>query len=193
MSPAATMTADAAAAAILAAADRLFYERGIAGVAISEVRDGAGVSLRRLYSLYPTKRELVAAWLTDRHGRWMTWFADAVDHSIAQGNDPVPAAFDALAEWFRSPGYRGCAFINAMAETAEIDESHRALVRDHKRSLTVYLGALTARTHSHIPPWWPDAVAALIDGAIVQSAILRSETPITAARTAASQILESLS
>ena len=62
MSPAATMSVDDAERAILETADQLFYERGIALVTMADVRDAAGVSMRRMYQLYPSKADLVAAW-----------------------------------------------------------------------------------------------------------------------------------
>ena len=65
MSPAQTITDDAAERLVLDAADRLFYEHGIAGVGMAEVRDASGVSLRRLYSQHASKGDLVAAWLRD--------------------------------------------------------------------------------------------------------------------------------
>ncbi len=192
MSPAATFTVDHADRLVLDAADSLFYERGISGVGMAEIRDASGVSLRRIYALYPSKRDLVAAWLNDRHDRWMHWFTGTVDRHTARGTDPVLAAFDALREWRRSPGYRGCAFINAIAEPMEIDDAHRAIVADHKRSLVRHLATLSTPTRSRTPAWFTDALAVLIDGAIVQSAIFGSDKPITAARKAAAHLLESL-
>ncbi|MDP1804484.1 MAG: helix-turn-helix domain-containing protein [Acidimicrobiales bacterium] len=96
----------------LPAADELFYAHGIAGVVMSDIRDASGVSMRRLYTMCPSKRELVAAWLTERHDTWMAWFTTSVDRHIAAGADPALATFDAIADWVSAPGYRGCAFID---------------------------------------------------------------------------------
>ena len=106
MSPAATKGRAESAVAVLAAADALFYERGIAGVGMVDVRDASGVSLRRLYTLYPSKRDLVAAWLDDRHVRWMAWFTTSVSRLAGGGTDPLLATFDAIEEWVHAPGYR---------------------------------------------------------------------------------------
>jgi len=190
MSPAATMTMDTAQRVILDAADALFYERGIAGVGMSEIRDASGVSLRRLYSLYPSKRELVAAWLEDRHRRWMLWFTIAIDRHLAAGVHALLAPFDALSEWAVSPGYRGCAFLNSLAETTEIDDTHRAIIADHKRSLIDHLAVLMARDHPESAAWLPAALGVLIDGAIIQSTVFDTDEPIHAARRAASELLE---
>ncbi len=190
MSPAATMTMDTAERAILDVADPLFYERGIAGVAMSEIRDASGVSLRRLYALYPSKRELVAAWLDDRHRRWMLWFTTAIDRHSAAGVNALLAPFDALGEWAASPGYRGCAFLNSLAETTEIDDTHKAIIADHKRSLIDHLTLLVARDLPESAAWLPAALGVLIDGAIIQSTVFETDEPIRAARRAASRLLE---
>lgn len=189
MSPAATIGREAGERAILAAADDLFYARGIAGVGMADVRDAAGVSLRRLYASYPSKRDLVAAWLDDRHVRWMQWFTTAVDRLSADGRDPLVATFDAIAEWVRSPGYRGCAFLNAIAETTEIDDAHRAIVANHKRELVQHLVSLTAAAHPGAPDWLPSAIGVLIDGAIVQTAVFGNDSAIAPARAAAAQLV----
>ena len=46
---------------ILAAADELYYRKGYAAVGMDELRTAAGVSLRRLYALFPSKTDIVAA------------------------------------------------------------------------------------------------------------------------------------
>lgn len=191
MSPVATLTDETAERRILDAADRLFYVRGIEGVAMADVRDAAGVSLRRLYSLHPSKGDLVAAWLSDRHARWMQWFADAVDTRTDAGADALLSTFDALDEWVDTPGYRGCAFLNSLAETSQIDDTHRVVIAAHKRSLIDYLASLAARDHPDAPDWLVPAIAVLIDGAIVQTAVFGDHSPILAARSAAEHLVAS--
>ncbi|MGB8857936.1 MAG: TetR/AcrR family transcriptional regulator [Ilumatobacteraceae bacterium] len=193
MSPAATMRRDESESAVLAAADTLFYARGIAGVGMAEVRDASGVSLRRLYALYPSKRDLVAAWLDDRHLRWMQWFTSSVARLTTTGTEPLLATFDAIAEWVHSPGYRGCAFLNAIAETTEIDDAHRAIVAGHKRDLIEHLATLATTAHPDAPVWLPEAIGALLDGAIVQTAVFGTDAPLLAARQCAAQLLNGIS
>ena len=109
---------------------------------MAEIRDASGVSLRRLYGLYPSKHDLVAAWLEARHTSWMRWFQAGVETRIGGGASPVDALFDTLAEWASTPGYRGCAFLNTAAEVAEIDDRHLQIIAAHKRDLVGYLTEL---------------------------------------------------
>ncbi|MCE9622427.1 MAG: TetR/AcrR family transcriptional regulator [Actinomycetia bacterium] len=192
MSPAATLTINDASRAVLLAANELFYANGINGVVMSDIRDASGVSMRRLYNMYPSKSALVAAWLTDRHDTWMAWFTTSVERHVAAGADPVMATFDAIAEWVSAPGYRGCAFINSLAETNEIDDSHRSIIAAHKRDLIEHLANLAARAHPSAPRWLPAALAVIIDGAIVQCTVFGSTEPLDAARSAVSQLLKTI-
>ena len=190
MSPAATLDDDTARAAVLRSANDVFYARGVAGAGMADIRDDSGVSLRRLYTLYPSKGELVAAWLTDRHSTWMEWFTRSVDQRRATGEEPLIAAFDALAEWATSPGYRGCAFVNTAAETTEIDDTHRRIIAAHKENLLTYLTSLAEAGGYQEPARLGRMFGVLLDGAMVEAAVLSSGEPIDAAREAASLLLE---
>ncbi len=176
MSPAATQTATEAADSLLAVADELFYRRGIAAVTMAKIRDQSGVSLRRMYSLYPTKADLVSGWLEHRHHSWMDWLEGEVTYRMGNGTGPIDAVFDAVGLWLQSNNYRGCGFINSLAETGELTDQHRRIIRTHKQSLIDYLT-------THTPE--AEALAVLIDGAIVQAAVFRTSEPIEAARRAA--------
>lgn len=176
MSPAALFDDHQAEDQILTAVDELFHQRGVGSVSMSEIRDASGVSLRRLYRLYPSKPELVASWLRFRHRRWIRWFDDEIDRRVAAGSSVVDAVFDALGEWVEDTNFRGCAFLNTLAETGDLTEEHRRTIAEHKQAIGT---RLADRLGSG------DVSAVLVDGALVRSAALRSTAPIEAARTAA--------
>ena len=180
MSPAATQTSDEAVDAVLRAADDLFYRAGISAVKMSDVRDNAGVSMRRLYTMYPHKTDLVSAWLAHRHETWMTSFEFDVGRRLAVGSTPVDAIFDALAAWLQASGFRGCGFINSLAETGVLTAEHKRIIRAHKQAVIDFLAAFTEH---------PDTLAVLVDGAIIQAAIFRSPEPIVAAKRAAQPLI----
>jgi AcrR family transcriptional regulator len=190
MSSAVTLDDDTARAAVLRSADAVFYARGVAGVGMADIRDDSGVSLRRLYGLYPSKSDLVAAWLTARHTTWMEWFAGATERLGAAGGEPLLATFDALAEWAASPVYRGCAFVNTAAETTEIGDTHRRIIAGHKEDLLAYLTSLAHKGGYAHPERLGRMIGVLLDGAMIEAAVLSSAEPIAAARSAATVLLE---
>lgn len=173
MSPAATMDRAAAMVLVLGAADDLFYRTGIASVSMAQVRDQSGVSMRRLYSLCPSKTDLVARWLEYRHSTWMTGFRQRVEAKISADKGPAEAIFLALEEWMVETNFRGCGFINSHAESSHLTDEHRDTIRNHKRSLAAYLQTLTPHGF---------ALAILVDGAIVQASIFGDAEPIRLAR-----------
>jgi len=179
MSPAATLDATEAEDAALSAADTLFYERGITAVTMAEIRDTSGVSLRRLYTMYPSKSDLVAAWLNHRHDTWMHGLKSQVSAQLDDGDGPIDAIFGALEAWMTASDFRGCGFINTYAEQSELTDEHRDIIRMHKQALADYISTLTP---------FGTAIAVLIDGAIVQAAIFANTDPIHIARDAAAAI-----
>ncbi|MEO1061217.1 MAG: TetR/AcrR family transcriptional regulator [Actinomycetota bacterium] len=168
MTPAPPPTVDEAARRVLDAADELFTPLGVAAVTMADVRDRSGVSMRRLYSLHPTKRDLVAAWLRHRHERWLVWFDDEIARRIQAGATTIDALFGALADWLESTSYRGCAFLNTLAETTELDADTRQVISHHKRSLVEHL----SRHSEHAAE-----LGVLVDGAITRSAVFADAEP----------------
>lgn len=184
MSPSATLTDASAEASIISAADRLFYQRGVASVSMIEIRDDAEVSLRRMYKLFPSKSDLVAAWLRDRHKTWLAGFSSSVERQLTAEATPVDAVFGALTEWMTETNFRGCGFINTHAETADLTDEHQEIIRKHKAEFAGYLDRLLAGS----PSLDGRALAVIVDGAIVQASIFASTDPITAAHQVAALV-----
>ena len=131
---------------VLATADRLFYERGIHETGVDLIAAEADVSKATMYTYFPTKADLVAAYL---QGRSDAWRAHLTDELAARGEGPVDKAllvFDVLGEWFASSDFRGCPFINAEAESAReapghlVTLDHRTWVRELFADLLAPLG-----------------------------------------------------
>ncbi|MDJ0732691.1 MAG: TetR/AcrR family transcriptional regulator [Nostocaceae cyanobacterium] len=109
---------------ILETASELFYQKGIQHVGINEVIAASGVAKRTLYRWFPSKDQLIEDVMKHRASQWLHWFSEAVEE---RGNTPkerLLATFDVLQEWYASPNFRGCPFINAVLEIA--DASHKA-------------------------------------------------------------------
>ena len=180
MSPVSALTDGEAQRAVIEVADDIFYQQGVAATSMADIRDRSGVSLRRIYRLYPAKSDLVAGWLRHRHEAWTQWFVTDVERRLADGADPVEAVFDALGRWLSDTAFRGCGFINTLAEGTELTDEHREIIRHHKRSLVDTLARYGPD---------PAAMAVLVDGAIVRSSVEGSIAPVDDARRAAHALL----
>jgi len=183
VSPAATQTISEAETDILVAANQLFYDRGVSAVTVADIRDLSRVSLRRLYSLYPSKSDLITGLLQHRHTTWMDQYAKDVNELMSIGAYPVDALFESLEAWLVSTHFRGCGFINTLAETGELTAVHRAIIQDHKQGLIDFLNSLSGLSGRG------PALAVLIDGAIVQAAVFQSIEPVAAARVVADSLM----
>ncbi|MFF1464231.1 TetR/AcrR family transcriptional regulator [Streptomyces sp. NPDC058330] len=107
---------------IVAAAEELFYNRGITAVGVDLIAEHSGVTKRTLYNQFGSKDRLVATYLDERDQRWRSLVLAAVD-ACDDPVESVTAPFDALRTWSEN-NTRGCAFINALAELT--DPSHPA-------------------------------------------------------------------
>jgi AcrR family transcriptional regulator len=131
---------------LLQAAGELFYAEGIQSVGIDRVIERAGVAKASLYSTFGSKEQLVCAYLNDRHAQTLGRLQAAVDAA----EDPVErilAVFDAQAQLFRTPDYRGCAFTAAAAEApagGRVDEAAESYRRDIRALFTELAAAAGA-------------------------------------------------
>jgi AcrR family transcriptional regulator len=156
---------------ILSTAHDLFYRDGIRATGIDRVIAESGVAKVSFYRHFPSKNDLIVAYLSARHENWMSWFADALQRHGADRKG-VAALVPALEEWFRDGGYRGCAFINAIAEFGTTLPQVAQICGEHKRQMADAIESLlpAGRRRARMA----GALAMAIDGAIVQAQI---ETP----------------
>jgi len=148
---------------ILSTALRLFYSDGLRATGIDKIIAESGVAKMSFYRHFPSKNDLIRAFLQARHEIWMAKFRAAVERRFAR--DGLKAIAHALSDWFAESDFRGCAFINTVAETgAEFPQPV-----EHKRDLEAYIRELADRLS--LPS--PDRVAAkgmiVIEGAIVRA------------------------
>jgi AcrR family transcriptional regulator len=178
-----------ARARLLAAADDLFSTRGIAATPVDEAVRHAGVATMTLYHHFDGKDALVAAYLRDRHERWMQRWERHIGAASSPA-DRLLAIFDALDEWIDEGGAaRGCAFVDAAAELS--DRTHPAWgeIDAHKRDLRDRLVALAEPIDPADPGGVADHVMLIYEGALSGLLIGHIERPTAQARTMAAAIL----
>ncbi|MEV6205628.1 TetR/AcrR family transcriptional regulator [Kitasatospora sp. NPDC051914] len=171
---------------LLDAAEELFYGRGIQAVGVDQIRAASGVSLKRLYQVFPSKADLVLAYLRRRDARWLaalTGYADA----RPEGDARILAVFDWLHGWFGEPDFRGCGFINAFAEIGATDPAAAEVVRAHKAALRDYLAGLLRQAGR--PQSLVDPLFLLAEGAMTTAAVTGSPEAALQARGAAAALL----
>jgi AcrR family transcriptional regulator len=174
---------------ILDAASDLFYREGFRAAGIDTIVARAGVAKMTLYHHFPSKDELVVAFLRRRDERWRCWFGAAVERRAATPRERLLAAFDALEEWFASPDFRGCAFINAAAEFPDPEHPARQAVLEHKQQVRAYLHQLSIETGLSDADALAQQLLILMEGAIVTAVIEGGAAAAQGARRAAAVLL----
>ncbi|GAB2976287.1 TetR/AcrR family transcriptional regulator [Amycolatopsis acidiphila] len=181
------MDRETAQVKLLDAAEELFYARGIQTVGMDDIRSTSGVSLKRLYQVFPAKEQLVEAYLDRRDTRWRARLAEHVD-TYEGPERRLLAVFDWLELWFGEPGFRGCAWINSYGELGGVSEGIRRQARHHKEAFRAYLGELAAA--AGLPAELAGHLLLLAEGAMVTAGIFGRTEPARQARTAAATLIE---
>ncbi|MFF3488295.1 TetR/AcrR family transcriptional regulator [Streptomyces sp. NPDC002701] len=121
-----------AARRALAAAGRLFYERGIHAVGVDLIAAEAGVTKKTLYDRFGSKEQLVVEYLADRDERWRACLAARLD-VCASPRERVLTVFDVSHEWMDANSPRGCSMVNAHAEIVDPAHPAYAIIIGQKR------------------------------------------------------------
>lgn len=155
---------------LLQTAHTLFYRDGIRATGIDRVIAESGVTKVTFYRHFPSKNDLVCAYLEYRHTHWTAWFAAALSRHGGASGDPsrrLAALTATLSEWLGRDDYRGCAFINGVGELVDTVPEVVEIARRHKRDVTDLLATLLPPT----PERQRDAQALtlVMDGAIVRA------------------------
>jgi AcrR family transcriptional regulator len=167
---------------ILEAADRLFYLQGIRAIGVDTIAAEIGISKRTLYNHFPSKGALISAYLQRRFVQ-------------PRPSDQLPVeqilgTFDSLERRFASKGFRGCPFVNAVAELGAEDQSVRQVAIAFKesrrlrfRDLLLQLGVTDAEALA-------TQLALLVDGSIAQDLVRNDPSMARAAKEAARVLLK---
>jgi AcrR family transcriptional regulator len=173
---------------ILGTAARLFHRHGIGATGIDRVIAEAGVAKATFYRQFPSKEELVLAWIRDPATRWFDRLFERAKRRSDAPARVIPAVFDEVADWLERDGYRGCPYLHTIAELADVEADHRvraaasAYVDDIRQRLRRAAAAAGA------DPAIGDQLHALLTGAMELAVVYRSGDPIRSARDAAQRL-----
>jgi AcrR family transcriptional regulator len=183
MKPTASQTPSAHERILLTAYD-LFYHDGIRATGVDKVIAASGVAKLTFYRHFPSKNDLIRAFLELRHRTWIDWFAAALQRHGGDARALVPT----LAEWLSDTGYRGCAFINTVGELSGDLPEVVEITRRHKQEMTEVIANLLPDTAQRQAV--AQSLTVAVDGAIIRAQY--DSTPETALA-AFERIVEALS
>jgi AcrR family transcriptional regulator len=142
---------------LLTAAYELFARQGVQAVGIDAIIERSGVARQTMYRHFGSKQDLVLAFLARREELWTYgWLAAEVRRRTDDPRERLLTIFDVFDEWFRTPGFEGCSFINVMLEHPdERHPLHRAAaeylahIREFLTALAVDAGIADPESFAH--------------------------------------------
>jgi AcrR family transcriptional regulator len=155
---------------ILDTAYELFSRRAIRDVGIDEVIERAGVAKATLYRHFPSKDDLVIAFLERREERWtLAWVEAEARRRGATPEEQLLAIFELFDEWFHRDDFEACSFVNVLLEMGPAHPAGQASVR-HLASIRSVVGRLAEEAALRDPESFARSWHILMKGSIVSAA-----------------------
>lgn len=102
---------------IVSSAYELFAKRGVRDVGVDELIRHSGVAISTFYRHFPSKDDVVLAFLARREQVWTLGLVES--EARRRGQTPrgrLLAIFDVFDEWFQRDDYEACSFVNVLLE-----------------------------------------------------------------------------
>ncbi len=156
---------------IVATARMLFCRDGIHATGIDRILAEAGASKMTLYARFGSKEGLVREVLQQEGAEWRAHFFDAVRTASEDPRARLHHLVAALADWFRSESFTGCAYMNAVAEHTKGEQWLRDLAAAHHAAILAFLAEQAAAAGYAEPALLARQLLLLIDGMIAATMV----------------------
>jgi len=166
---------------ILETADKLFYLQGIRAIGVDTIAAEIGISKRTLYNHFPSKDALISAYLERRFVQPRPSDKSPIEQILG--------TFDSLERRFASRDFRGCPFVNAVAELGSEDRSVRKVAVEFKESRRLWFRDHLMRLGVTDAEGLATQLAVLVDGSIAQDLVRNDPAMARAAKEAAKVLL----
>jgi AcrR family transcriptional regulator len=143
----------------------LFYEDGIRNVGVDRIIAASSVTKATFYKHYRAKDNLIVEYISGRHRASRAELERIVAGSTSP-EEAVRSLMAAVAAEISSPGFRGCAFINAAAEFPEAEHPVRRVVTQHREWYVDTLADLLRQLGHPVPGDAADELMLARDGAL---------------------------
>lgn len=167
-------------------AARLFYQQGYQAVGVDTLAAVAGIGKMTLYRHYPTKDDLIEAFLRDSDKVFWDEF-EQLTRDKPTAREKLLAFFEGLQAYVLSPACYGCPFLNVAAEFPEADYIGHQVALEHKQNVHKHFYQLVAEAGAQQPEVLANALFLLMDGAYMAARTFGS-SPANPAATVAETV-----
>jgi AcrR family transcriptional regulator len=174
---------------LLTAASQLFHENGVQATGVDSIVAEAGVAKATFYRHFPSKDDLVVAWLRDSRTRWLDRIRADVDSGGIDAAQRIPKFFEVLADWLETESYRGSPYLNTLVEIRDPAHPARRIIREYFQEFQDYLDGLIAAAGYRDSRRLAAALEILTLGSVSLAVARGSRAPVMAARDAALRLL----
>ena len=146
----------------------LCYRRGFNAVGLDQIIDAAGVTKTTFYKHFTSKDDLLIAAIRMRDDWEGKAWVRAVQH--VAGDNPkaqLLGVFDVLDEWFNSPDFGGCMFINAAAEFPDPNDPVHQAAAEHKKASHAWFHSLAVGAGFNDADAFADQYLAVVEGTLI--------------------------
>jgi AcrR family transcriptional regulator len=166
---------------ILETAYELFSRHGTRAVGVDRIIAECGIAKMTLYRNFPSKDDLILAFLERRDEQWTrAWLQAEAQRRGTTPAEQLLAIFDTFDAWFGREDFEGCSFINVMLEAADSDSAVRRASVRHLSDIRAFVAGLAEEAGVPDPDGFARQWHILMKGSIVSAA----EGDVRAARRA---------
>jgi AcrR family transcriptional regulator len=150
---------------ILETATGLFYRYGFRAVGIDRVIAESGVAKMTLYKHFPSKDDLIVAYLQRSNEAWWGWFESVTKPLEGKPRRQLEVVFEGVAKLASSPQCLGCTFTVAASEFPELSHPGHEAALAHKKQVLAKFKELAKAAKLRQPQTVAEQLALLLDGA----------------------------
>ena len=171
-------------------AARLFYQHGYRAVGVDTIAAESGIGKMTLYRHYPSKDDLIVAYLKDSNDEFWNYFEQSTKDVLAP-RKKLLAFFQGLQDYVTTPACYGCPFLNIATEYPETDYPGHQVALEHKQSVRARFRQLAKEAGAAKPEVLADQLFLLMDGAYMASRMFGAKNPAAHVAEAARVLIDS--
>jgi AcrR family transcriptional regulator len=170
-------------------ASRLFYQNGYRAVGVDTIAAESGIGKMTLYRHYPSKDDLIVAYLQDSDRMFWQNFEEITKETDSP-REKLLSFFEALQKYVSTPACYGCPFLNVATEYPDPNYPGHQVALAHKQSVRARFRQLVKQAGARNPDRLADQLFLLMDGAYMASRMFGPENPATQVASAARTLID---
>lgn len=170
-------------------AARLFYQHGYRAMGVDTIAAESGIGKMTLYRHYPSKDDLIIAYLKDHNEIFWNNF-ERLTKDAPTPRKKLLAFFEGLQNYVKTPACHGCPFINVATEYPERDYPGHQIALEHKQSVRAKFRQLGKEAGARNPEVLADQLFLLMDGAYVAARMFGTKNPASHLASAAKALID---